>query len=320
MKKTLWIALLAGLLGWSNAQAASTPVGTQVPGYHRLQLGELEITALYDGYNVIDRSLLKGASEQDIQRLLADRFLDESGVQTAVNAFLINTGDRLVLIDTGSAQCFGPSLGRVGDNLSASGYRPEQVDLILLTHLHPDHVCGLRDQNGGRAFPNAQVRASKTDADYWLSEEQANNAPESKRPMFKMARESILPYISASRFGTFTVDDPLLPGLTAVAAPGHTPGHTGYRFDTAQGSLLFWGDIVHSHAVQFARPEVAIDYDSDQARAVETRRALLAETAENRWWIGGAHLPFPGIGHVHADGQGYRWVPLEYSPLPDGSE
>ncbi|HYQ37704.1 MAG TPA: MBL fold metallo-hydrolase [Pseudomonas sp.] len=308
-------ASLAALMPVANAAPVARQQ-TQVPGFYRMALGEFEVTALYDGYTTLATKLLKGASAEDIQSLLAKMFVESSqGVQTAVNAYLVNTGEHLVLIDTGAAKCFGPTLGVIQNNLAAAGYRPEQVDTVLLTHLHPDHACGLQGADGKAAFPNATVYVPQAEADFWLSEEVAAKAAESSRGMFKMARAAVAPYVAGERLKRYAAGSPLVPGISSVALHGHTPGHSGYLLGSAGQSLLVWGDIVHSHAVQFARPEVAIEFDVDSAQAIATRQKVFADAARDKLWVAGAHLPFPGIGHVRAEGAGYAWVPVEFSPL-----
>ena len=170
-RHALCAALVAGASLVALAPLANAaPVAkqqAQVPGFYRMALGEFEVTALYDGYVKLDPKLLKGASAEDVQSLLAKMFLESSkGVQTAVNAYLVNTGSQLVLIDTGAAQCFGPTLGVIQSNLKAAGYSPEQVDTVLLTHLHPDHACGLQGVEGKAAFPNATVYVPQAEADF----------------------------------------------------------------------------------------------------------------------------------------------------------
>ncbi|MCR6630047.1 MAG: MBL fold metallo-hydrolase [Magnetospirillum sp.] len=287
---------------------------TQAPGYYRFALAGMEVTALFDGTVDLAPKLLSGASAKDIDALLARMFVPK-GVQTAVNAFLVHTGQNLVLADTGTAKAFGPGLGYMLDNLRAAGYDPAAVDTVLLTHLHPDHVNGLLAADGKPAFPNAVIRVAKAEADYWLSEEVAAKAPADVQPFFAMARTAVAPYMAAGRFKTFLPGEAVLPGVASVPAEGHTPGHAGYLFTAGDQSLLVWGDIVHSHAVQFARPEVAIEFDVDKKRAVATRKRLLADAASRKLWVAGAHLPFPGIGHVRAESKGYAWVPVEYGPV-----
>jgi len=303
------------------AEQASTPLPavqtSQAPGFFRLAVGPHTVTALYDGHIQIAPALLKGRSAKDIQSLLARMFLQtEQGMQTAVNAFLVHTGKNLVLVDAGAAQCFGPTMGNIVANIRASGYQPEDVDTVLLTHLHADHTCGLVLPDGQPVFPNATVWASQADADYWLSPKEAEAAPTGRQPLFKMAQNAVAPYQKAERFKTYRTGDAIVDGFSVVPSPGHTPGHSSYLFDAGQDSLLIWGDIVHAHAVQMAHPEVSIEFDTNPRQAIESRKDVFRQAAGKRWWVAGAHLPFPGIGHVRQDAKGHAWVPVEFGPLP----
>lgn len=303
------------LLPAAPALAEAPAVRTQVPGFYRLAVGEVEVTALYDGFIDLDTKILSNASPAEVQRLLTRMFLGGQKVQTAVNAFLVNAGGKLILVDTGAAKAFGPTLGFIGDNLKAAGYSPEQVDVVLLTHLHADHAAGLLGADGKPLFPNAEVRVAQADNDFWLSEEIAAKALDGFKPFFKLAREAAAPYQAAGRWKPFSGEVELAPGIKAVDAHGHTPGHTAYMIESKGQRLLIVGDAVHSHAVQFARPEVAIEFDSDKKQAVAARKRLFARAAKEKLALAGMHLPFPGLGHVRADGKGYAWVPVEFSPI-----
>lgn len=296
------------------ARAEAPQQKTQVPGYYRQMVGAFEVTALYDGQIMLDQKLLKNASATDIQKLLARQFR-VSPTPTAVIAFLINTGERLVLVDAGAGRFFGPTLGQVVPSLKAAGYQPEQVDVVLLTHLHGDHVGGLV-QDGQAVFPRATVFASAGEAAHWLSPEVAFRAPEGAQRFFQMARDGVAPYVQADRFKTFTGDAEILPGIAPVLSHGHTPGHTSYLLRSRGQQLLVWGDIVHNAAVQFARPTVTIEFDSDSRQALATRLKLLGWTARDALMVAGAHLPFPGLGQIRAEGKGrFAWVPLDYAPV-----
>ncbi len=317
-RRTLGALVLsaATLLAGGPALAAAPIQAAQAPGFYRMALGDFVVTALYDGYVDLDPSILSGASAQDIQTLLAAMFVPvDPGVQTAVNGYVVQNGKQVVLVDTGAGPCLGPTAGGLAGNLRAAGFQPEQVDAVLLTHLHPDHACGLLTPEGAALFPNADVYAARAEADFWLSTTVAAQAPADVQPMFKMSRDAAAPYQAAGKFLTYQPDDTLLPGVQAVPTHGHTPGHTSYLFTSGKQRLLVWGDIVHSHAVQFARPEVAIEFDVDSVQAIASRKKVFADTARDGMWVAGAHLPFPGLGHVRADGQGYAWVPAEYAPL-----
>ena len=300
-------------MGFAQVPAPSTQ---QVPGYYHMQLGDFQVTALYDGANTLPTALLKGASESDIQDLLANLFvpIDKDGVQTAVNGYLVNTGEDLILVDAGAAACFGPALGAIGDSLGSAGYEPEQVSKVFLTHLHGDHVCGI-NADGKMAFPNATVYVSEDEAGHWLNEETAAQAPEKAQPSFKLAQDAVAPYVAAGKLKQFAAGESFADGVSSLSLPGHTPGHEGFMFSSADQQLLIWGDVIHSHAVQFPNPKVSIDFDSYPEQAITTREKILERAAQEKLWIAGAHMPFPGIGHVSKQDVGYRWIAAEYSPL-----
>jgi glyoxylase-like metal-dependent hydrolase (beta-lactamase superfamily II) len=308
-------AMLAFSVATTSYAAPPAQLKTQVPGYYRMQLGTFEITALYDGYLDLDTKLLKNAKPGEVQRLVARMFQTMPAVQTAVNAYLVHTGSNLILVDAGAAKLFGPSLGFVIDNIRAAGYTPEQVDTILLTHMHGDHVNGLVTADGKAVFPNADVRVAKAEADFWLSEEVAAKAPKDAQAFFKMARDAAAPYRSANKMKTFEGNADVLPGVKAVATPGHTPGHTSFMLSSGDQRLMIWGDLVHNYATQFVNPGIAIEFDTDPKKAVVTRRAQMVDAAKGKYWVAGMHMPFPGIGHVRKDGAVYTWVPVEFGPI-----
>lgn len=306
---------LAVMLAMSGAMAQAPQVGTQAPGDFRLAVGDYEVTALFDGYNDLSPKLLQGMSQSQIRALLARRSIETPGVQTAFNAFLVNTGTQLILVDTGAGQCIGATAGQLSANMQAAGYKPEQVDTILLTHLHLDHVCGLVDAEKKPLFANATVYAAKAEADYWLDPAALAKAPAGAKEFFKIAQDSTTPYVAAGRFKTFAAGQSPLPGLVeATLEAGHTPGSTTYRFTSQQQSIVFMGDLVHNLAVQFLHPEVSIGFDVNSQQAIASRQAVFSAAAASKTWVTAAHLPFPGIGHITAEGKHFQWVPVEYGP------
>ena len=304
------------------AQAENTTSQTaieqqpQVAGFYQHQVGNTQITALLDGTNFMSPTLFQDISQENVHKILKKYHADQAkGVQTSVNAFLVNTGQSLVLVDSGTADCFGAHLGSVMKNLKAAGYQPEQVDTILLTHLHPDHSCGV-SKNGVANYPNATIYVSENEADYWLDPKQLQKIPKDKQAKYigtaPKIKAALAPYQAKKQFKTFKLGD-TIDGFEVISTPGHTPGHFSYKLKTSDEDVIFIGDIVHSHTVQFDRPETAIDYDIDPKKAVETRLKQFADYAKNGQTIAAPHLPFPGIGHIYsADEKSYQWIPVHF--------
>ena len=294
------------------ARAEAPQQKSQAPGYYRLALGTFEVTALNDGtVDLPVDKLLTGAKPGQVEKALSRAYL-KSPLETSVNAFLVNTGSKLVLIDTGAASLFGPTLGRLMAHLKAAGYLPEQVDEIYITHFHGDHVGGLTAE-GKAAFPNAIVRAEQREADYWLSQERMDQAPPSAKGAFQGAQLSLKPYVEAGRFKPFSGPTELVPGVRAVPTPGHTPGHSVYVIESQGQQMAFWGDLMHVAAVQFPDPSVTIQFDVDSKAAAPQRKKAYAEAAAKGYYVAVAHVSFPGIGKLRADGKGYTWLPANYS-------
>ena len=315
MPRLASLGLALALATAGLAHAAAPQQKTQAPGYYRMMLGDFEVTALSDGtVDLPMDKLLKAPRPGEVARALKRNYLGLP-LETSVNGYLINTGTKLVLIDTGAASLFGPTLGKLLANLKASGYQPEQVDEIYITHLHPDHVGGLLAE-GKAAFPNAIVRLDKHDADFWLSPEQMAKAPEDAKGFFQGAQASVKPYQDSGRLQPFEGPTELVPGIRAVAAPGHTPGHSFYVVESRGQKLVVWGDIMHVAAVQFPDPAVTIAFDSDAKAARPQRQKAFAAAAREGYYVAVAHVSFPGIGRLRAEGKGYVWVPVNYSSKP----
>ena len=306
------VAIAAGIFYATHAHAAAPVAKTQAPGFYRMTLGDFEVTAISDGVVPLPiGKLLTNTTPQRVEQMLKRAYLQDP-VPTSVNAFLVNTGSKLVMIDAGAGVLFGPTLNRLVDNLKAAGYQPEQVDEIYITHMHGDHVGGLVS-NDKIAFPNATVRADKRDADFWLSQAKMDAAKGDDKNAFKGAMVSLNPYIAAGKFKPFDGATELVPGVRAVSAYGHTPGHTIYMVESKGQSMAVLGDLMHVAAVQFADPSVTIQFDSDAKAAAAARKKVYADVAKNGRWIALAHVSFPGIGHIRRDGAGYVYYPVNYT-------
>lgn len=311
-KRVLFLMLAAQLI-FSAAMFAqdSLKVFPQPSSYH-MQLGAIEIIAFSDG-SVPQHleQLLTNIKPGEIKKLTAQNF-QIPVVEASVNAYLIKTDGKLILVDAGTADLFGPSLGYLPANMKKAGYDPEKIDAVLVTHIHTDHTGGLMEGNK-MVFPNADIYVSKREADYWLSDDNYAKAPARLKPYFDQARLKILPYAKASKMKAYEYGKAIFPGIVPVATPGHTPGHSFYQVTSKGEKIMFWGDVMHSAAVQFADPEVTIIYDVDPATAAKTRKKAFREAALEGYWIAGNHLSFPGIGHIRKSGKGYRWFPINYT-------
>lgn len=312
--------LVAGLISLSlfslPASAQSTHTIAQ-PGYYRMQLGGFEVIALSDGTIPQDLpKLLTNTHPGEIERLLNFNY-QQSPVETSVNTYLVKANNKLLLIDAGTAGAYGPTLGHMLESLSNAGYKPEQIDAVLLTHIHPDHTGGLM-QDGKMAFPNATIYISKPEVDFWFSEENKQKATGDLKAYFDFAEKNVGPYLKAGKVKTFTAGARLFPGITPLASPGHTPGHTFYALESKGQKLVFMGDIMHAAAVQLADPSVTIRYDVDPKAAAAARKAAFANAVKDNYWIAIDHVSFPGIGHLRADGAKYSWIPANYSSYASG--
>jgi glyoxylase-like metal-dependent hydrolase (beta-lactamase superfamily II) len=282
-------------------------------GWFRMKIGDFEVTALSDGTADLPvDQLLTNTTPDKVKKALAAVFL-KTPLETSINGYLVNTGSKLVLIDAGAANLFGPTLGKLVGSLKASGYTPDQVDEIYITHMHADHVGGVT--NGDKAvFPNATIRAAKAEGDFWLTQANMDKAPAAMKDFFKGAMASMKPYTSANKYKPFEgADVELLPGIHAIAAPGHTPGHTIYAIESKGEKLVFCGDLMHVAAVQFPDPSVTIQFDADSKAAAPQRKKLYADAAAKGYFVAFTHVSFPGIGHIRKEGAGYEWLPVNYT-------
>jgi glyoxylase-like metal-dependent hydrolase (beta-lactamase superfamily II) len=308
--------LLCTVLWLPLAAFAAAPMQKHSPpGVYRMMLGDFEVTALSDGTVALPfTDLLQRIDKLKAEQLMARSFLKDP-IETSVNAFLINTGQRLVLIDAGAGNLFGPTLGRLPAALKAAGYQPEQIDEIYISHMHGDHVGGLV-ADGKIAFANAIVRADKAEGDFWLSKEKMAAAKKDEQPAFEGAMAMIGPYMTAGRYKPFDGDTQLVPGIRSIVTRGHTPGHAMYVVESKGQKLVLWGDLMHQAAVQFNDPSVTIVFDTDQDTAAKQRARAFEMAASEGYWVGASHLPFPGIGHLRADMHSYVYVPANYAALP----
>jgi glyoxylase-like metal-dependent hydrolase (beta-lactamase superfamily II) len=310
--------LLAAIVLAESSFAAAPMAKTPAPGFHRIMLGDFELSVVSDGTSPLPlNTLLQNTTPAAIGRALAKWHI-KLPLETSDNVFVINTGAKLIMVDAGAGKLFGPTLGNFVTNLKAAGYEPEQIDDIYLTHLHGDHVGGLAPE-GKMVFPNATVHAEKHDSDFWLSKANMDKAEVGKKGLFEGAMASLGPYVAAGKFKTFDGNADLAHGISAQAGHGHSPGHTTYVIESKGEKLVLIGDMIHVGAVQFDNPAVSIAFDSDGKSAIAERRHEFDAAVKAGYMLGGSHIQFPGLGYVRADGKGYQWIPVNYTQMRDGA-
>ncbi|WP_349367825.1 MBL fold metallo-hydrolase [Salinarimonas sp.] len=295
-----------------------TNAPAQAPGFHRSRVGAILVTAVHDGFAKRPiAGFVRNADEPAVAAALREAFLPEDAVPIPFTTLVLETEERLVLIDTGNGDAGAPTSGAWMANFRAAGYRPEDVDTILVSHFHPDHVNGLRLVDGAPVFPGARIRVPRAEWDFWMDDARMAAAPEALAGAFRNARRVFGPM----RDGTEPAPEPfdpgeeLVPGVTAIAAPGHTPGHTAFRIVSEGETLLALSDVTNHPALFVRHPDWRAVFDIDPEQAEATRRRLLGEAAETRTRIALYHAPFPATGHVARDADGFAFVPVQWSHL-----
>jgi glyoxylase-like metal-dependent hydrolase (beta-lactamase superfamily II) len=311
MKLTIFVIAVFSFALNVHASAPKAAAGTN-PGFYRFMVGDIEVNTISDGTFVMDVSkLLTNITPKELDADLKKSFLSKE-VETSVDSFLINTGTKLVLVDTGMGNGMMPTTGHLIEHLKAAGYTPEQVDAIAITHMHGDHIGGLV-ANGKPVFPNATLYIDQADLDFWLNKKNAEAADDMMKKMFELAQIAVEPYKKAGKLRPIKDGMEIVPGVHSRAAHGHTPGHETYVVESKGQTLILLGDIIHVGSVQFEKPTARMGFDSDLASAEKVRIATFKEASKNGFLIAAAHLPFPGVGHLRADKKGFVFVPLNYN-------
>ena len=280
---------------------------SQIPGVYRRRFGDIVVTAISDGYLDGAYEFMRNIEPQEAERILKDAYRP-APPRISINAFIIQSGGRVALVDTGSGDYMGPTLGRMFKHIGDAGIDIASIDTILLTHMHPDHSNGLTDPKTGMPFfPTAEMVISERDVAHWHDDAAMARATErQKLRFFQWAREQVKPYLDRRRDAKGEV----FPGVTAMPLYGHTPGHTGYLVASKGEQMLIWGDIVHIPDVQTRRPDVFMEPDTDPQAAVATRQRVFDMVATDRLLAAGMHMHFPGFLNLNKrPGGGYELVP-----------
>lgn len=281
-------------------------------GIYRYKVGDIEITAVHEGTGArpLDASFVRNAPLEQVQAALAKAFLPTDKLNITFTPLVVKTPRNTVLIDTGFADNGGPTTGQAYRSLPAAGIDPKSIDTVIFTHFHGDHIQGARLKDGTLAYPNARLMAPEPEWAFWMDEGQMSRAPDGMKPGFQAVRRVFGP--EASKVERFAWGKEVLPGITALEAPGHTPGHTMFQIASGNARLLMVGDITNHPALFVRNPDwsAVFDMDADQARA--TRRRVLDMAAAEKLQLAFYHAPFPATGHVAKEGNGFEFVPVQW--------
>jgi glyoxylase-like metal-dependent hydrolase (beta-lactamase superfamily II) len=308
-------ALLAGAALAPPAAARAPSATAQGSGVFRYNLGSYQLTALYDGvwYVPIDEKFVRNASSTEVNEALAAAFLPPRILPISFTALLVNTGAKLVLIDTGTAGQIADTAGSLLDNFKSAGIDPKAVDTILISHFHPDHIDGIKTKDGAKIFPNAEVVVPEPEWDFWMDDANMSKAEGAVKRYFLNARRIFKDIAKDVR--RFKPGNEVAPGIVSVAAYGHTPGHTAFAIHSGSQSMLAMSDTVRNPYLFARHPNWQPAFDMDGPQAVDARRRMLDHVAADRMLIEAYHFPFPACGHIAKTASGYDFVPSEWKPL-----
>lgn len=307
------VALASPLVVGLAAQSSVAQTGpAAAASTYAVPIGAYRMTALLDGIAPLERSFFFGAEPSEIDATLAASGLSGDTLPAPINAFLLQSADRTILIDagTGPIDALGPGLGQAVAGLAQLGVAPETVDTILLTHAHPDHLGGLITAEGAALFPEAEVIVTEAEAQFWRDDAMLAAAPEGMAGLFQLTRNVLDAYGAQVRFVADGAE--VAPGVVWRVLAGHTPGHAVLRIDGGDRQLMMLADTLHSADLHLAMPQVQFGFDVDPPMAAQSRMAIFDEVSADQTLIAGSHIHFPGIGRILRDGEGYRFAPASW--------
>ena len=303
-----------------TAHAAVPPAAAQAPGFYRYKVGAYECTSINDGARSfpLPDTFVKNVPKEEVLAAAEAAYMPKGMVTVPFNPQLINTGSKLVLIDCGNGiATYEPTKGAIGrtlQNLAAAGVDPKSIDVVLISHLHPDHTNGIRAADGSMAFPNAEIMVPAKDWDFWMSDENAAKAQSDMMKGYFANVKKIYTGIE-SRVTKYDWGKEVAPGITSIAAPGHTPGHTAFAIASGGSKVLIQSDVTNIPEFFLRNPDWHVAYDTDPDIAQETRHKFYDMAAAEKAMVVGFHFTFPSIGHVEKDGTKYRLVPVAWNPV-----
>jgi glyoxylase-like metal-dependent hydrolase (beta-lactamase superfamily II) len=307
------LAAAAGTLGAGSASALTEGGREGVPAVYRYRVGSFEVMPVYDGRRSfpLPPTFVTNAPIEEVRSAFSDAMRPEDVIENPFTPTLVRTDDRLILIDTGNGPQEGESpVGHLVENMRLAGFAPEDVDLVVISHFHPDHIAGLKTADGQPMFPNAEVLVPEREMAFWLDEGEESRAAEGRRPNFALARRMFGDDVLS--VSTFDDGDEIVPGMVAVAAYGHSPGHMAFRIESEGQQLLLLSDAAHLPFLFVRNPDWALMFDMDPEMARESRRRLLDEAADEGMLVAGYHWGFPNVGQIRHVGDGYELIRMPW--------
>jgi glyoxylase-like metal-dependent hydrolase (beta-lactamase superfamily II) len=300
----------------ATARAAAPPIGRQAPNYYRSRLGDFEITVLNDGARAIPMppQFVRNVSNEEVLKASEAAYMPKGTVFAPFNPIAVNTGSKLVLIDTGYGPGIAPTIGLLPASMAAAGIDPKTIDIVLISHMHGDHILGLKHADGVLAFPNAEIKVPAVDWTYWMSDENMEKAPAGFQKASFGFNRKIFGNL-ADKVTRFEWGKEVAPGITAVDTSGHTPGHTAFVIASGASKLFFQGDVCNVPSLFLTNPDWQVMFDSEPDKAVQTRRRVYDMASAEKMFVTGYHFPFPGLGYIEKAGTGYRFVPAAWNPV-----
>ena len=308
-------AAIAAANTWATpARAAAPMAGKQGPSFYRYKIGDFEVTALNEGSvrNATPQNMAVNKTLPEIQKALGDAFLPTDHVINQFNILVVNTGRNLVLIDSGFGDNGPPTVGNLANNLTAAGIDPKNIDTILVSHFHGDHISGIRAKAGAANFANAEIMVPAGEWKHWTDAGEEAKAAQNWKAGFANVKRVFDPI--AKDLKQFELGKELVPGISSVDARGHSPGHTAFLVSSGNGKLLVTSDTVN-HQILIRNPEWALWADMDAAMAAASRKRLLDMAAADKIQIAAYHLPFPSTGFISKQGSGYEFHPAYWQPV-----
>ena len=307
------IAATSTLVTHSGVATAKAPIsGASMTSFRRVKLGNFEVTTIFDGFANVPKVFPifgQNQSEEKVAAHMQANFLPGHAMQIGFTPVVVNTGSELILFDTGNGSGRGETRGHILASLAAAGLSADQIDVVVITHFHPDHIGGL--MSGGKpTFPNARYVTGESENNFWTSKTVTESSDEKMQGRSKLVQAQVVPL--AEKFTYIKPGNDVVTGITAIESFGHTPGHMAYNIESNGKRLLLWGDACNHYVASLQKPEWHVIFDMDKDKAIASRRKILDMAAADKVPATGYHMPFLALGFIEKVGDAHRWLPLSY--------